>query len=240
MSKLVALIQGRMGSARFPGKMLKELGGFPILEWVLRRTGQAHLVDKVVLATTDLKQDDLLVALAKKLGFEAFRGSELDVLDRFAAAADHYKADDILRICADNPFICPTEIDRLVMYYKGTPCDYACNHQDRMGSGYADGFGAEILSNKLLQKLASSVTDMRHREHVTQFLWDHPKCYRLHAVPSPNELAFPKLRFDVDVPQDLNYLRQLVHAGIGLDSRANTIVEIAQQEPSRTDACFEE
>ena len=64
-----------------------------------------------------------------------------------------YNADTVARICADNPFIDPKEIDRLVLSFRSNACDYACNHQDRLNSEYADGFGAEILSNDLFQKV---------------------------------------------------------------------------------------
>ena len=98
-----------------------------------------------------------LVELANRIGIEVFRGSESDVLGRFAAAANHYHAKTVLRICADNPFVDPDELDRLVREFSNNSCDYACNHQDRLGSRYADGFGAEILRTKLLQQYCSGV-----------------------------------------------------------------------------------
>jgi len=167
MSKTVALVQARMGSTRFPGKMLAQLGGHPLLEWVLLRMRRARMIDEVVLATTTLGRDDELVALAQKLGIEVFLGSENDVLGRLSAAAVQCGADIVVRVCADNPFIDPDEIDRLVAHFKSNACDYACNNQDRLGNRYADGFGAEILSNFLLQQIAQTATDARHREHVT-------------------------------------------------------------------------
>ena len=139
-----------MGSTRFPGKMLQLLGSYPILEWVLRRVSRAKLIDEVVLATSDRSLDDSLVELANRIGIEVFRGSESDVLGRFAEAANHYHAKTVLRICADNPFVDPDELDRLVREFSENLCDYACNQQDRLDSQYADGFGSEILSNQLL------------------------------------------------------------------------------------------
>ncbi|MDD5392917.1 MAG: LIC12162 family protein [Thiothrix sp.] len=227
MMRVIALVQARMGSTRFPGKMLANLGGHPILEWVLRRTNQACLIDQVVLATTDLNHDDPLVVLAHKLGFEIFRGSESDVLDRFATAASMYKADAVVRICADNPFIDADEIDRLVSHFKNNPCDYACNHQDRLGSRYADGFGAEIFSNSLLQQIAQVAVELKHREHATLYLWDHASEFCITAIPSPPELAYPELRFDIDLTQDLSNLEELVRLGVHIDSTAFEIVPLA-------------
>ena len=158
--KVVALIQARMGSSRFPGKMLQTLGSHPILEWVMVRVSRAKLIDQVVLATSDQTMDDPLVELAERLEFSVFRGSESDVLGRFAAAAKHHEAEAVLRICADNPFVDPGELDRLVSEFRSQSCDYACNHQDRLGSSYSDCFGAEILSNNLLQKIEKVSTNI--------------------------------------------------------------------------------
>lgn len=228
MARTVALVQARMGSTRFPGKMLALLDGRPILEWVLHRASLAKLVDTVALATSDLPRDDPLVELARRRGLNVFRGSEADVLGRIASAAVIAEAETVIRVCADNPFIDAAEIDRLVHHYNENFCDYACNHQDRLGSCYADGFGAEILSNALLQQLASSVAEARYREHATLYLWENQDQFILQAVEAPKELAFPELRFDVDSPQDLKTLKQLTDAGVGIDSTAFEIVSIAK------------
>jgi spore coat polysaccharide biosynthesis protein SpsF len=216
-----------MGSSRFPGKMLVELGPYPILEWVLRRSRGARLLDEVVLATTHLAVDYPLVEVAQRCGVRVFRGSETDVLGRFADAADWACADQIVRICADNPFIDPAEIDRLVEYFLTHDCDYACNEQDRLGSGYADGFGAEILSALLLKKIAADAIEASHREHVTLFLWDHAERYNLRAVTAPAELAMPGLCFDVNTRQDLAYLRTLISEGVSTETPAKDIIKIA-------------
>lgn len=216
-----------MGSTRFPGKMLALLGGIPLLEWVVRRLLRATTLAQVVLATSDGVRDDALAELAANLGVEVFRGSETDVLDRFAGAAVLTKADNIIRICADNPFVDPKEIDRLVEFFEENTCDYACNHLDRLGSGYADGFGGEIFSVELLRQLAGLAKDSRYREHLTSYLWEHQSQFRLKAMDAPRELRFPELRFDIDQPRDLDRLESLVETGVQIESKAASIVEIA-------------
>lgn len=227
MSKTVALVEARIGSTYFPGKTLVKLGDHPLLEWVLHRVRYARMIDVVVLVTTTLGRDDDLVALAHKSGVEVFRGSENDVLGRFAVAALQYGAEVVVRVCADNPFIDPDELDRLVYHFKNNACDYACNHQARLGNRYADGFGAEIFSNLLLQEICKSTANVRYREHATLYIWDHAENYCLSAVPAPHQLAYPELRFGVDRPQDLVYLESLVEAGVGMNSTASEIVQIA-------------
>ena len=199
-----------MGSSRLPGKMLMELGQYPVIEWVLRRTKQANSLKKVILATSGLSTDDELVKIANKLKVDVYRGSEADVLGRFCGAADRYNAQTIVRICADNPFIDSKEIDRLVNFFKANDCDYACNHQDRLGSGYADGFGAEIFSKNLLIDINALAKVKKYREHVTLFLWDNMDKYVLKSVPAPKILNYPSLRFDIDTIEDLAFLNDLL------------------------------
>ena len=65
--KIVGIIQARMGSKRFPGKMLAILGGSPILEWVIRRAKNSNSIDKLVVSTTRLEEDDQIIDLSKNL-----------------------------------------------------------------------------------------------------------------------------------------------------------------------------
>ncbi len=232
LGNVVALIQARMGSSRFPNKMLQKLGPRTILEWVLRRTHKANSIDCVVLATSENKRDSLLGDKAQTLGSNVFYGSETDVLKRLATAATFYNADTVVRICADNPFIDPKEIDRLVLSFRSNACDYACNHQDRLNSEYADGFGAEILSNDLFQKVNSLATSSDHREHATLYLWDNPDEFRVYSLPAPSELAYPSMKFDIDTPEDLENLGDLVSRGVSLKSTASEIIQIALSKTS--------
>ncbi len=224
MSKTVAIVQARMGSARFPGKMLASLGGHPILDWVLLRLKQAKRIDEIVLATSDLSRDDPLAERASLLGITVHRGSEQDVLQRFRNAAQAAQAETIVRVCADNPFVDAQEIDRLVGFYRDSECDYACNHQNRINSDYADGFGAEILGFALLRDIEERATHTPHREHVTLYLWDHASMYKMAAPLAPPELAYPDYRFDVDSPPDLERLDRLVRTGLTIRSSAVDIV----------------
>ncbi len=215
-----------MGSNRFPGKMLARLGQHSVLEWVLLRLKKAKSVDEIVLATSNASRDEPLVGVADPLGIRVLRGDELDVLNRFYNAALLAGAGVIIRVCADNPFIDGCEIDRLASFYEDSDYDYACNHQSRLNSGYADGFGAEIFGFDLLSELEEKATSADHREHVTSYLWDHFDEYKIAALSAPLELAFPDYRFDIDIPQDLERLERAVKSGIQIDSSAFDIISI--------------
>ena len=138
-----AIIQARMGAKRFPNKMLLNFHGYPIIEWVYRRVLQSKMLDGIIFAIPDTDEDDLLQWFLESIGAKVFRGSETDLVDRYYKVAKSFFVKDIVRICADNPLICASEIDRLIAYFNQNNCDYAYNHIPRNNS-YPDGLGAEI------------------------------------------------------------------------------------------------
>ena len=157
MYNTVAIIQARMGSKRLPGKVMKKLSEFSIIEWLVLRILQSKKINKIILATSILKKDDALAKVAKKYKINIFRGSEKDVLGRFYEAAKKIKAKNIIRICADCPFIDHRELDKLIRIFYLKKYDYVCNMENKLNSKYADGFGAEMLSFKTLKKLNTLV-----------------------------------------------------------------------------------
>ena len=226
MTRVVAVVQARMGSQRFPGKMLSQLGEHTLLDWVLQRVLRSTQVDQVVLATSINSEDDKLVSAALRLEVNSIRGSEADVLSRFLLAADDSQADLVVRVCADNPFIAPEELDRLIVDHRAKNVDYSCNHQQKLSNKYADGFGAEIFSHDLLRKLANQTTQQAHREHVTSYIWDNQKEFKINAVTAPTELAFPEVKLDIDTPAELTILNEFVRQySVKIETKAAEIVE---------------
>ena len=118
MKKNIAIIQARMNSSRLPGKMFKKIGKYSIIEWVIKRLKKVKSIDRIILATSKKKIDRKLKIISKKLNIDYFAGSEKDVLGRFVATVKDTKDGNIIRICADNPFIDPTEIKKLITFTK--------------------------------------------------------------------------------------------------------------------------
>ena len=229
MKKLnIAIIQARMNSSRLPGKMLKKIGNYLVIEWVIRRVKKAKSIDKIILATSKKKIDQKFKIISKKLGINFFAGSEKDVLSRFVNSVIDYKKANIIRICADNPFIEPGGINKLISFYKKKNYDYVCNRQV-FNNVYSDGFGAEILSLNLLRKLDKLVKNKKLREHVTLYLWKNKKKFKIHSLKTSKHLAYPDLKFDVDTIKDLNFLKKIAKNKININSSAKNIVKVAKK-----------
>ena len=64
----VAIVQARTGSSRLPGKVLLDIDGRPMLDWVVRRLARARTLDHIVVATTVESADEAIVAAIREAG----------------------------------------------------------------------------------------------------------------------------------------------------------------------------
>jgi len=200
-----AVIQARTGSTRLPGKILKDLGGRPVLEWVVRAAQAATQIDTVVVATSTSAGDDVVVDLAGSLGVPVVRGSEDDVLSRFVAALDAYPADAVVRLTADCPLLDPTLIDAVAGAWAAAPGnDYVSTVLVR---SLPRGLDVELVTADALRAV-DRVAVGHDRVHVTSHLYAEPSPYRLLGLcvtPPASDL-----RVTLDTREDLTLLRALV------------------------------
>ncbi|HRJ60542.1 MAG TPA: glycosyltransferase family protein, partial [Azospirillaceae bacterium] len=190
LGKVVCVAQARMTSSRLPGKILMTAAGKPLLQWHLERLQAAKRVDQVALATTSNLSDDPVAELAEKLGVFVFRGSEHDVLGRFAGCAAACGADTVIRVTADCPLIDPALIDDLADAFAATPTiDYCSIDVGR----FPRGLDAEIFAYSSLAQAASEAQEPFEREHVTPFIYRRPDRFRLGAPLGPPPGAPPPL-----------------------------------------------
>jgi len=203
----LALIQARMGSSRFPGKVLQNLAGRPMLWHVVNRVRAAKSVDQVVIATTDRAVDDPIAKFCEQEGIDYFRGSEHDVLDRFYRAAKANGADVVVRITADCPLIDPAVIDKVLERFARGNCDYACNV---IRYTYPDGLDTEVFSFAALEQAWREASKPSEREHVTPYL--RTGKFRIANVESEIPVSPADYRWTVDHPADLEFVRRVYAA----------------------------
>lgn len=226
LMKTICIIQARLGSQRLPGKMLMKIGELSIIEWVILRVKKSLKIDEIFMATTTNEQDNILAEIALSNDIFVFKGSEKNVLSRFVEINKISNADNIVRVCADNPFVSADEIDKLINYFLQNDCDYACNHKEVLGNRCVDGFGAEIFSKKTLFELSTKSNKPEHFEHVTSYVWENQEDFNISALTPEKNMAYPELRFDVDTEEDLKKLNSFINLfPITIDSKADKIVE---------------
>ena len=147
---ILAGVQARLGSIRFPNKVIKEFNGNTLIQILLCRLSKVKLIDKIVLLTTDLPVDDELAAHIKSVGFDVFRGNELDVLDRYYQCANIYNANTIVRITGDCPLIDSDITNDIITFYNNSNVDYVSN---TIKPTFPDGLDVEVFSRRALNEI---------------------------------------------------------------------------------------
>ena len=125
--KIVAVVQARMGSTRLPNKVMKSIGGVPMIEVLLTRLARAKEVTEIIVATSTDPRNQPLADHVNHLGYKCHRGSENDVLDRFVQAAKFAQAKVIVRITGDCPLVDPALVDAVIRQFKSSDVDYFSN-----------------------------------------------------------------------------------------------------------------
>lgn len=167
MAKTVAIVQARMGSTRLPGKVLMPLGRSQVLSWVHAACARAVGIDETWIATSTLAADYEIVEWCDQHGIKWFRGSEIDVLDRFAGCCDEADADVILRLTGDCPFLDPRVISEVIELRKRTGAAYASNVDPRT---YPDGLDVECFTREALEVACEEATNPIDRDTVTYWI----------------------------------------------------------------------
>lgn len=216
MKRVVAIIQARMAASRLPGKVLEDLAGRPVLSWVVARARRAEMVSDVIVATTDESADDAIADFCQNESIPSFRGSMHDVLDRYYQAAKLFKAEVIVRITADCPFIDPVELDRLLdaFFTADPPLDFAANRLP-MQRTIPIGLDAEICTFDALETAWHEAKEPHQREHVMPFFYENASRFNtLHLTHHPD---YGHFRWTVDTPEDLDLVRQIADHFEGRD-----------------------
>ncbi|OIQ04886.1 MAG: acylneuraminate cytidylyltransferase [Candidatus Altarchaeum sp. CG12_big_fil_rev_8_21_14_0_65_33_22] len=204
--KIVAIIQARMGSTRLHGKVLKDVSGKPLLWHVINRVKKSKLIDQIVLATTNKKEDLKLIEIASETGIESYAGSEEDVLNRYFQAATKYKADIIVRITSDCPLIDPRIIDEVIKHFLRDNFDYVTN---TIRYPYPDGLDVEVFSYDSLKKAWFEAEIPSEREHVTPYIRNHIELFKIENHENDEYISNMNLRWTVDEERDLEFVREI-------------------------------
>lgn len=205
---VVAIIQARMGSSRLPGKVLKDIGGKPMLYRVFVRARRAQTLGRVILATTQDKSDDLVAAYCREQGFPVYRGDPLDVLDRYYQAACLFGVRTIVRLTGDCPLIDPGEIDRTVRAFQDQKVDFAANRLPPPWQRTTPiGMDTEVVTFEALERAWYEARQKHHREHVMPYFYEEPGRFKMLLVNHEPDLG--RLRLTVDTPEDLILVRKI-------------------------------
>ena len=213
-SKIVAIIQARVGSTRLPNKVLKEIINRPLIWHIINRLKSVNRIDDVIIATSKLPENDILFKFSQKNDLFCYRGSENDVLSRFYEASRSVNAAHIIRITADCPLVDPGVINELIEKYMKNSYDFcgvACGagvSNEKNILRYPDGLDAEIFSFRALENAFENAVDPLHREHVTPFIWKNKNKFNIGTL-FPMDKDFSSFRFTIDNKEDFEMISSI-------------------------------
>ena len=121
--KVIAIIPARYASTRFPAKPLAMLGGKPIVQRVYEAVAKA--VERVVVATDDERIYDAVAAFGGEVVMTSTEHQS--GTDRCAEAFEKLgsKADIVINVQGDEPFIEPAQIESLIKCFENDTIDIA-------------------------------------------------------------------------------------------------------------------
>ena len=224
---VLAIIQARVGSTRFPSKVLEKINGKTVVSLIYERLSKSKIIDQTIVATSNNKKDNVLYSHLIKKNIKVFRGSEQNVLNRFYKASLRYKPKWIVRITADCPLIDVDIVDKVITNSKRNKVDLSFNTYP---PSFPDGYDVECFSFKAL-KIAQKYAKKEYElEHVTPYLRFNKKIKKINHAYKKN---YSKLRLTLDTKEDLKVIKKVYNnfypdIFFGIDK----VIKLYQKKPN--------
>ena len=194
---MCAIVQARMSSDRLPGKVLHPVRGKPLMQYLLESLSRCGRIDRVIVATSELPDDDAIADLCRRLGVDCTRGPLHDVAERYARVVRSLGLEGFLRVCADSPLLDHRLADQAVALFGEARCDLVSNVLRRT---FPKGQSVEVVRSETFLAALPEFSE-QDREHVTRHFYGHPERYAIRGFTCPRDLG--GMRLCVDTREDL-------------------------------------
>jgi len=208
-NSVTCVIQARISSTRLPGKVLLQGYDKSLLLHLIERLKKAKFIKEIIIATTIKKEDDLIVDLCKKNKIKFFRGNPTNLLDRYYKCSKKFNAKDILRITSDCPLMDYELVDKIIKKYFLLKSDFISNTHPPT---YPDGFDIEIFSFKILKETFLNAKKAYEKEHVTPYMWDNNKEFKVDNYFNENGNLYEKYRLTLDYKEDYYVISKIFNS----------------------------
>jgi spore coat polysaccharide biosynthesis protein SpsF len=231
MKNIDVIIQARMGSTRLPGKVMKKIEDKVVLDHVIDRVSIAKNIRNIIICTTTLEQDNIIVKHCKQRNIKYFRGSEKNVLNRYYETAKFYGSDTIIRLTSDCPLFDPNFIDMMIDKYFELELQYIGpkyygQHQ------FPDGFNCEIFSFDILKEAELNANE-NEREHVSTYIikkyssTKYEYDYYCELQNKYNNIKFDELHLSLDTQEDYELIKN-IFKHVYLNKKDFTLEDVLQ------------
>ena len=217
-----------MGSTRLPGKVMELLDGKnPSLYYTINQLKNSLNVDKIIVATTKLNEDDIIEKISKNNKINCFRGNSENVLERFYECAKKFQLETIVRITADCPLIDPKIVDSFIEIFNSGEYDYVHNMEPRT---FPDGLDAEVFSFKILEEAYKNAKLPSEKEHVTPYFRNNKDKFRIKNVINKKNMS--SYRWTLDYQEDLDLIRNIIKEIKNRPILMNDIISLFNKKPN--------
>lgn len=224
---VVCIAQARMGSSRFSGKVLMKIKNKPIIELIYERLKKCKSLNKIIFAVPNSESDQELIEFLSENGMDYFIGNENDVLERYFFCAKESKADLIVRVTCDCPFVDYNTIDEIVNEGIKLQSDYIIK------DGLPTGVTAEAFTFEALKKAYFKANKPYQREHVISYFLDNPNEFELEFLKTEGALYKPNYRLTLDTEEDFNVIKTLYEElYFGLPVEIKDVINFLNKEKS--------
>ncbi len=207
------LITARLKSTRLPFKVIKKIMGKPMIIHMLDRLKQSKLSNDIVICTSGLEQDEPLINIAKANNVRYFCGDPDDVLVRLLNAADEFKIDTIINCTADNPFVDPVYIDKLIDFHETNNNDFS------KVEGLPFGVFSYAISKEALRKLCD--IKVNRDTEVWHGYFTNTQLFKWSSLKVRDKVLYrPNLRLTVDTPEDFQLVEKIFENLYNVDEKA--------------------
>lgn len=203
--RTIIIVQARMMSTRLPGKALKIVLDKTLLGYELESLQKVKRASGLVVATSLNPADQQIIDFCKTLHISTFRGSEENVLERYYLAAKFFHADIVVRVSGDCPLIDSSIVDQAIEFFSKEPSDYVSNTLKRT---FPRGMDVEVFSFASLEKAYQEASLEPEKEHVTPYIYHHPKIFRLRQFFADSDES--NYRLTVDTQEDFVLVKRII------------------------------
>ena len=205
------ILQARMNSARLPGKVLKKINKYTVLETIFKRLSYCKKINSIIVATTTNGSDDIICDVCSKNNIKYFRGSENNVLDRFYQAAKISDTDIVVMLTADCPLLDPIIIDNMLDIFIKNNYHHLAHNYYGGNMGFPDGFDVNIIS---FEKLHKEWFIQQKQNNVIEHACSHLlKTYGngiyIISIPENNKLDLNNLHLSLDTEDDYKLICEI-------------------------------
>jgi spore coat polysaccharide biosynthesis protein SpsF (cytidylyltransferase family) len=200
-----AIIQARMNSQRFPGKVLYKINNKCLLQYVIESVSHCKKINQIVVATSLDEGDKPVEEFCRTLGVSCFRGPLQNVAERFNQVITWAGLEAFVRVNGDSPLLDHRLIDKGVSIYLSGEYDIVTNVFKRT---FPKGQSVEVVSSKSFKAVCKQMEDEEDKEHVTRYFYRYNKKYKMFNFESGKEWG--DIQLSVDSSEDMDRFKNIV------------------------------